>query len=229
MTSTQSPEVPPIGKPYYGASLPVAVSRFFRKYAVFSGRASRSEFWWVQLFLWVVSAVIAVPATIWLFQSLRGLVDWLDTSTFMSEPPPLLPYLAPMGPLVIGSWALSVIWSLGTLVPGLALYWRRLHDANMSGWLFLLVLVANIIPLILCVMPSKPEGAKYDADWGHGYGPPGGYPAGGYAQPQPYAPPGYAPPGYAPPGYAPPGQPPAPPSEPVIGPDGLPRYPGAAN
>lgn len=35
-----------LSAPLYGASFPQAVSRFFRKYATFSGRASRSEYWW---------------------------------------------------------------------------------------------------------------------------------------------------------------------------------------
>ena len=33
----------PLSAPYYGASLGIAFSRFWRKYATFSGRASRSE------------------------------------------------------------------------------------------------------------------------------------------------------------------------------------------
>ena len=37
---------PPLWAPYYGAPFPAAVKRFFAKYATFSGRASRSEYWW---------------------------------------------------------------------------------------------------------------------------------------------------------------------------------------
>jgi hypothetical protein len=35
---------PPLWAPYYGAPFPAAVQRFFKKYATFSGRASRSEY-----------------------------------------------------------------------------------------------------------------------------------------------------------------------------------------
>src|SRR5690606_29038768 len=56
MTQTQ----PPLDQPLHGASLPQAVSRFFRKYATFSGRASRSEYWWVYLFIILVSLVGAI-------------------------------------------------------------------------------------------------------------------------------------------------------------------------
>ena len=40
-----------LSRPLYGANFGQAVGRFFRKYATFTGRASRSEFWWVRLFL----------------------------------------------------------------------------------------------------------------------------------------------------------------------------------
>ena len=53
MTQTQ----PPLDQPLYGASLPQAVGRFFRKFATFSGRASRSEYWWVYLFIFIVVIV----------------------------------------------------------------------------------------------------------------------------------------------------------------------------
>nr|WP_179661263.1 DUF805 domain-containing protein [Nocardioides panzhihuensis] len=34
--------------------------RFFKKYATFEGRASRSEFWWPWLFAWVVNTAITL-------------------------------------------------------------------------------------------------------------------------------------------------------------------------
>lgn len=39
----------PLDQPYYGCPFPEAFVRFWKKYAVFSGRASRSEFWWFAL------------------------------------------------------------------------------------------------------------------------------------------------------------------------------------
>lgn len=50
--------------PLYGATFGQAVTRFFRSYARFSGRASRSEYWWVQLAVAAVAifcvAIVAV-------------------------------------------------------------------------------------------------------------------------------------------------------------------------
>ncbi len=48
----------PLSQPLYGASIGQAVSRFFKKYATFSGRASRSEFWWWYLVFVVVTGVL---------------------------------------------------------------------------------------------------------------------------------------------------------------------------
>jgi uncharacterized membrane protein YhaH (DUF805 family) len=55
---------------------------------------------------------------------------------------------------------------LATVVPSLALSRRRLHDVNLSGWFVLLSLVPSVgglIVLILCVLPSNPEGTRFDS------------------------------------------------------------------
>ncbi len=137
-----------LSQPLYGAGIGDAVKRFFKKYATFSGRASRSEYWWWML---VNFAVITVLST-WTGIAAAGSVDTvtgeLTGSGFM------VPY------------ALVMIWSLATLVPGLALMVRRLHDGGFSGWLILLGLVpflGGIAILVFSLMPSKPEGARYDA------------------------------------------------------------------
>lgn len=53
---------PPLWAPYYGISFGGAVTRFFKKYATFSGRASRSEFWWWYLVNVVVAIVLGILA-----------------------------------------------------------------------------------------------------------------------------------------------------------------------
>lgn len=50
---------PPLSHPLYGASFNQAVRRFFAKYARFKGYASRSEYWWVVLFLIVISFALS--------------------------------------------------------------------------------------------------------------------------------------------------------------------------
>lgn len=119
-----------------------AVRRMYSKYAQFSGRASRSEYWWVQLFLFLVYAVVL---------GLSGTIG----STAYGEPNALGTVLS----------LLLLAFVLGSLVPLIALGVRRLHDANFSGWLYLLGLipfVGGIIMLVLTLMPSRPEGARFD-------------------------------------------------------------------
>ena len=61
--------------------------------------------------------------------------------------------------------ALSVIWGIAALVPGLALVWRRLHDTNRSGACYFLALIPIVGPIIVLVFflsPQNPEGARFD-------------------------------------------------------------------
>ena len=58
MTDTTSGT--PLSAPLYGATFGQAIARFFKKYATFSGRASRSEFWWFFLFATVIYLVLNI-------------------------------------------------------------------------------------------------------------------------------------------------------------------------
>ncbi|GAA4163757.1 DUF805 domain-containing protein [Gryllotalpicola daejeonensis] len=121
--------------PYYGAPLPVAVQRFFTKYAVFSGRASRAEYWWWFLVSYLINIAL----------SSLSRIDGATGTTFD---------------------VISGIWGLAIIVPSLALLWRRLHDANHSGWNFFWVflpIIGWIILLVYVIQGPKPEGARFDS------------------------------------------------------------------
>lgn len=101
---------PALDQPYYGASFGAAFVRFWTKYATFSGRSSRSEFWWWAL-AWVAIGLVAhLPVQLAGLQSRHS------------------------GPLPVIVTVASTLWLAGTIVPFAALCWRRLHDANLSGW-----------------------------------------------------------------------------------------------
>ena len=54
---------------------------------------------------------------------------------------------------------LSGLFGLGTLIPGLALGARRLHDINKSGWWLLMWLICwLIIPLIVLLVWAAKHG-----------------------------------------------------------------------
>jgi uncharacterized membrane protein YhaH (DUF805 family) len=129
----------PLWAPLYGASAPDAVIRFFKKYATFSGRASRSEYWWMILVNGVISN---------LFYLLAVLAGVNDANV-----------------VAVIALGLLVAWGLATLVPGLALVVRRLHDASFSGWMALLGLIplaGGIIILVFVLMGPKAEGQRFD-------------------------------------------------------------------
>lgn len=94
----------PLGLPYYDCPMGDAVIRFFQNYAKFSGRASRSEFWWV-----VLATVIASTIFVMLSAGFPGIMGNVFAILF-------------------------IVFELSIIVPSLALMTRRAHDSNMSGW-----------------------------------------------------------------------------------------------
>jgi len=137
-----------LGRPHYGIATLAAMKRFFRKYATFSGRASRSEFWWVALLFAVFYTVLLVLAT--------ALGD-VGAPADQVEP----------GPVSLVLFIAEIVVWLATLVPWLALSVRRLHDANISGLVCVSLLVPYIGGLVLAIfalLPSNPQGSRFDAD-----------------------------------------------------------------
>ncbi|MBU2537078.1 MAG: DUF805 domain-containing protein [Proteobacteria bacterium] len=72
--------------------------------------------------------------------------------------------LASLAANILGESA-SALFSLGTLLPGLAVGARRLHDTNRSGWFQLLWLLPIIgwIVLIIWLAQSGREPNRFDA------------------------------------------------------------------
>lgn len=135
-----------------------AVKRFYKKYAQFSGRASRSEYWWVALFMFLIYILFTV-----LISTVGSEVVSSNTVTSATS----YSYSASSEPNGLGI-VLSLVlllFLLANIIPSIALAVRRLHDVNMSGFLYLLSLIPFLGPLILLVfyvLPSNPAGARFD-------------------------------------------------------------------
>ena len=115
-----------------------AVKAGFSNYAKFNGRASRSEFWWFMLFVVIVYAVLY--AIIGIFGGLSASDAYGEVSVSVSGFP---------------FFILLVVW-LALLLPVLGLQWRRLHDANHSGWWWLISFVpfGGIVLIVFFATPG---------------------------------------------------------------------------
>jgi len=110
-----------------------AVQTVLGKYATFSGRAVRSEYWW-----WVLATII-------LFVGL-ALVDGLVFAPMMGHEAFAEDAAEP----------LSTLASLALLLPNLAVGVRRLHDIDKSGWWLLLGFIPLIGTLVLIYFMVQP-------------------------------------------------------------------------
>lgn len=106
-----------------------AVASAFSKYATFSGRARRSEFWYFYLFILLVELI---------FTFLITLITILGDSRVSNL----------LFNLLFGIYS---IFNLAVLVPSLALTWRRLHDTGHSGGYYFLGLIPLVGGIILLV------------------------------------------------------------------------------
>lgn len=143
-----------------------AMNWFFhalKKYAVFSGRASRREFWWFSILAYIPPAIGQVM--------MRAMVD--TAGEFKDKGNEVIGVLVGIV-LVIG--IATVLYALVMLLPQLAVQVRRLHDINLSGWWLLLGMVPLLGFLFLMVcdfLPGNPDANRF--------GPP---PLGGDRKPQ---------------------------------------------
>jgi uncharacterized membrane protein YhaH (DUF805 family) len=102
----------------------------FRKYADFSGRARRSEYWFFTLFNSLITIVLALLGL--------NLVRLLGLNSN-------------------GALGLAYLYLLVAFLPTLAVSVRRLHDIGLSGWWYLIVLVpfGGLVLTVLAIIDSQ--------------------------------------------------------------------------
>lgn len=112
-----------------------SVKNCLKKYVSIKGRASRSEYWWFQLFIY--------------FPVFLGLALAL-----------LFPhYFENVCLTFIGFWMIAL------MIPDLCVTVRRLHDSNRSGcWIFIALIpyVGQLVFFILMVVKGSEFNNKYD-------------------------------------------------------------------
>ena len=107
-----------------------------KKYAVFTGRARRSEYWFFVLFNMIISFVL-------------GFVDGM----FGTKDP------------VTSLGLLGGLYSLAVLIPGLAVAVRRLLDVGKSGWMILVALIP-LVGWIWLIVLFATDSVQGDNEYG---------------------------------------------------------------
>ena len=117
-----------------------AIKSFWSNYATFKGRARRSEYWFIQLFLIITNVAV-------------GAIDLVLMNGDVDR------FIANGGGGIVG-----LVWILVTIVPALAVLVRRLHDTGKSGWWVLMGFVpfaGAIVLFVFTVLDSTPAENKY--------------------------------------------------------------------
>ena len=124
------------------------ITKCFKHYAIFNGRASRVECTYFFLFVTFVQAFfLSIDLWIdWELPNIYGLlfsIDWIDG----------IPW-----------YPLFEISRLLTVLPTFAVGVRRLHDLNKSGWWILLIFTGiGIIPIVYwcCFINGDEDNNQY--------------------------------------------------------------------
>lgn len=125
-----------------------------RKYATFSGRARRKEYWLWQLFMIILYTVLGI----WLVSTLGPLPETATADELMVQ----------MNSAPAATWPMLAIGlaSLLLFLPSLAVTVRRIHDSGNSGWWILLGLTAigSIVILVFALMDGTPGPNRHGPD-----------------------------------------------------------------
>lgn len=129
-----------------------AVGSFYKNYFNFSGRATRSEYWWPVLMQLIVYFGLVIAFI------LSAGSDTYDAAGDMS-----------IGPAIV--ILAGILFILLNVIPSYSVAARRFHDLDQTGWLVLVFFIANIFifvsvfaQLIWFALPGTDGPNKYGPD-----------------------------------------------------------------
>ncbi|MDT8279948.1 MAG: DUF805 domain-containing protein [Erythrobacter sp.] len=115
----------------------------FKRYADFQGRSRRMEYWMFALLNFLVALVLAGPFA---FSYISAVIAAAGESNADA---------AAIEAMMQGGLSLSMIglviyalYALAVVIPSIAVTVRRFHDRDMSGWWYLGIAVASLLPLV---------------------------------------------------------------------------------
>ncbi|WP_049504840.1 DUF805 domain-containing protein [Streptococcus oralis] len=111
-----------------------AYKNFFKGYVDFTGRSTRSEYWWI----WLTNMILLVPFYSAYFKVLAN--------------PRNEAALVALGGIAI----IYMIFGLALILPMLALTVRRLRDAGFHWALIFIIFIPMVGPLALLVLLAMP-------------------------------------------------------------------------
>lgn len=111
-----------------------AYKNFFKGYVDFTGRSTRSEYWWI----WLTNMILLVPFYSAYF---KVLANPRNEAALMA-----------LGGIAI----IYMIFGLALILPMLALTVRRLRDAGFHWALIFIIFIPMVGPLVLLVLLAMP-------------------------------------------------------------------------
>lgn len=111
-----------------------AYKNFFKGYVDFTGRSTRSEYWWI----WLGNMILLVPFYSVYFKALANPRNEVA--------------LMALGGIAI----IYMIFGIALFLPGLALTVRRLRDAGFHWALIFIIFIPMVGPLVLLVLLAMP-------------------------------------------------------------------------
>ena len=134
----------------------------FKRYAEFSGRSRRMEYW-----MFALLNAIVVTVLMFIVLGAGGAAGVLEADA-AGDP------VAGMSALFGGLGIIIIIYALAILLPSIAVTVRRLHDRDMSGWWYLGAIIGGMIPLVgilvsiaflvLMALPGTPGPNRFGPD-----------------------------------------------------------------
>lgn len=111
-----------------------AYKNFFKGYVDFTGRSTRSEYWWI----WLTNMILLVPFYSAYF---KALANPRNETALMA-----------LGGIAI----IYMIFGIALFLPGLALTVRRLRDAGFHWALIFVIFIPMVGPLALLALLAMP-------------------------------------------------------------------------
>jgi uncharacterized membrane protein YhaH (DUF805 family) len=131
-----------------------AIKTCYKKSFTFSGRATRSEYWWFALF----QALLGIGGTIWFMSYLFANPQILEDMKYSGT--------LPAG-FMNNFWIFTAAHFLLFFMPSLSAMVRRLHDTDRSGWWYFIMfvpLIGGIWMLVLLCLPGSNGRNTYGPD-----------------------------------------------------------------